>query len=398
MSNDAICGKPQFHVPPCPGSSHRSSERKVLLAVLIPITASAAITLVVILLLLRYRKRQVQAQADSLPDIMPERISYYQLQRATDDFSNSNLLGQGSFGSVFKGSFTDGTLVAIKIFQLQLEGAFKSFETECAVLRNLRHRNLTKVISSCSNLDFKALVLEYMPNGSLEKWMHSNGHFLDIVQRLNIMTDVACAVEYLHHGYSPPVVHCDLKPSNILLDQDMVGHVSDFGIAKLFGEEETVRHTTTLATLGYIAPGESTDFVVLSIQYSPESKWLTILNDVMFAEYGAEGIVSTSCDVYSYGILLMETFTRRRPTDEMFSEDSSLRSWIANSIPHAIDQVVDANLISSEEKNLSRKLNRISSIMEMAVNCSAESPGNRPNMKDVVASLQKIKVQLLAYC
>ncbi|KAL2517376.1 putative LRR receptor-like serine/threonine-protein kinase [Abeliophyllum distichum] len=368
MSNNAICGKPQFHVPPCQGSSHSSSEKIVLLAVLIPTTASAAITLVIVLLLSRYRKRQVQAQADSLPDIMPERISYYQLQRATDDFSNSNLLGRGSFGSVFKGSFTDGTLVAIKVFQLQLEGAFKSFETECAVLRNLRHRNLTKVISSCSNLDFKALVLEYMPNGSLEKWMHSNGHFLDIVQRLNIMTDVACAVKYLHHGYSPPVVHCDLKPSNILLDQDMVGHVSDFGIAKLFGEEETLRHTMTLATLGYIAP-----------------------------EYGAEGLVSTSCDVYSYGILLMETFTRRRPTDEMFSEDSSLRSWIANSIPHAIDRVVDANLISPEEKNVSRKLNCISSITEMAVNCSAESPGNRPSMKDVVASLQKIKVQLLAY-
>ncbi|CAI9784718.1 unnamed protein product [Fraxinus pennsylvanica] len=345
MSNEAICGKPQFHVQPC-----------------------RAVTLVIILLWLRYRRRQVQGQADSIPANMLQRISFYQLQQATDGFNDRNLLGKGSFGSVFKGSFTDGTIVAIKVFHLQMEGAFKSFEIECEVLRNLRHRNLTKVISSCSNLDFKALVLEYMPNGSLEEWLHSDGHSLDIIQRLNIITDVAHAIGYLHHGYSTPVVHCDLKPSNVLLDHNLVGHVSDFGIAKLLGEEETIWHTTTLATFGYMAP-----------------------------EYGAEGIVTTRCDVYSYGIMLMETFTSRRPTDEMFSEGSSLRNWVTNSVPNAIDQVVDTNLLSAEETHISEKIKCISSIMNMAVNCSAESPENRPSMKDVVSSLEKIKVQLLKY-
>ncbi|CAA3032127.1 probable LRR receptor-like serine threonine-kinase At3g47570, partial [Olea europaea subsp. europaea] len=364
LSNEAICGKPQFHVPPCRGSSlPRSKNKKVVLAVLIPITtALAAATLVIVLLWLRYQRRQVQAQADSIPDKMLQRISFYQLQQATDGFNDRNLLGRGSFGSVFKGSLTDGTIVAIKVFHLQLEGAFKSFEIECEVLKNLRHRNLTKVISSCSNLDFKALVLEYMANGSLEEWLHSDGHSLDIIQRSNIMTDVAHAIEYLHHSYSTPVVHCDLKPSNVLLDQDLVGHVSDFGIAKLLGEEETIRHTTTLGTFGYMAP-----------------------------EYGAEGIVTMRCDVYSYGIMLMETFTSRRPTDEMFSEGLSLRNWVANSNPHAIDQVVDASILSTEEQHISEKLECISSIMNMAVNCTAESPENRPSMKDVVASLEKIK-------
>ena len=141
------------------------------------------------------------------------------------------------------------------MFNWQLERAFRSFDAEGNILRNLRYRNLTKVITSCSNPDFKSLVLEFMPNGSLEKWLHSENCSLDVMQRLNIMIDVACALQYLHHGYTTPVIHCDLKPSNVLLDQDMVAHVSDFGIAKMLSEEETITHTNTLATLGYIAPG-----------------------------------------------------------------------------------------------------------------------------------------------
>jgi LRR receptor-like serine/threonine-protein kinase FLS2 len=119
----------------------------------------------------------------------------------------------------------------------------------------MRHRNLVKIICSCCNLDVKGLVLEYMPKGSLEKWLYSYNYFLDIIQRVNIMIDVASAIEYLHHGYSTPVVHCDLKPSNVLLDEDMVAHVCDFGIGKLSGESESVSQTKTLATIGYMAPG-----------------------------------------------------------------------------------------------------------------------------------------------
>nr|XP_027099236.1 receptor kinase-like protein Xa21 [Coffea arabica] len=91
-----------------------------------------------------------------------------------------------------------------------------------------------------------------MPNGSLEKWLHVNHHVLSIMQRLDITIDVASGLEYLHYGYSTPIVHCDLKPGNILLDQDMVGHVCDFGIAKLLGDGESVVQTKTLATFGYI--------------------------------------------------------------------------------------------------------------------------------------------------
>ncbi|XP_022735492.1 receptor kinase-like protein Xa21 [Durio zibethinus] len=172
-----------------------------------------------------------------------------------EGFSDSKLLGVGSFGSVYQVTLSDGLSIAVKIFNLELEGAFKSFDIECDVLRNIHHRNLVKIISSCSNIDFKSLVLEFMPNGSLEKWLHSHNYFLDMIPRLNIMIDVGSAIEYLHHGYTKPMIHCDLKASNILLDEDMVAHLGDFGIAKLLGEPYSTTQTMTIATTGYMAPG-----------------------------------------------------------------------------------------------------------------------------------------------
>nr|XP_029146924.1 receptor kinase-like protein Xa21 [Arachis hypogaea] len=123
-------------------------------------------------------------------------------------------------------------------------------------MRNLSHRNLMKIIGCCSSIDYKLLVMEFMPNGSLERWLYSHNHCLDFLQRLNIMIDVASALEYLHHGSSPIVVHCDVKPCNVLLDEDMVGHVSGFGIAKLLGEGQSKEYTKTMATVGYIALGK----------------------------------------------------------------------------------------------------------------------------------------------
>ncbi|KAM3306664.1 hypothetical protein P3S67_013534 [Capsicum chacoense] len=311
---------------------------------------------------IRYRRgKRAPQQDDSLSTITRERISYYELLRATDELSESNLIGSGSFGTVYKGVLRSGAVIAVKVFSLQLDVGFKSFDTECDVLRNLRHRNLVKVITSCSNLDFKALVLEYMPNGSPEKHLYLHNYFLDIRQRLSIMKDVACALEYLHHGCSSPVIHCDLKPSNVFLDENMVVHLSDFGISKLLGEDQSDMYTKTLATLWYIAP-----------------------------EYGLDGLVSIKCDVY--GIMLLETFTRRKPND--FDRDLSLKQWASYSIPEAVMDIVDVNLVTPQGNQ--KELYVVASIMKVALDCCAESPARRTNMKDVVGMLQKIKIQFHA--
>ncbi|PHT63607.1 hypothetical protein T459_32542 [Capsicum annuum] len=344
--NEALCGSSRFSVPSCPTSSkHKPNRKKLLVLYLFLGLAILFVPIIFVFVWIRYRrgKRAPQQADDSLYTKKRERIHYYELLQATDDLSEINLIGSGSFGSVYKGILKSGTVVAVKVFNLQLDAAFKSFDTECEVLRSLRHRNLIKVITSCSNLDFKALVLEYMSNGSLEKYLYSHNYFLDIRQRLSIMIDVACALEYLHHGCSSPVIHCDLKPSNVLLDENMVAHLSDFGISKLLGEDQGDLYTKTLATFGYIAP-----------------------------EYGLERLVSTKSDVYSYGVMLLETFTRRKPNE--FEGDLSLTQWVSYSLPDAVMDVIDANLVTPMGKCLQKELDVVASIMQVALDCCAESP------------------------
>ena len=260
MMNKALCGSPRLKLPPCrTGTRWSTTISWLLLKYILSTIASTLLLLALIFVWTRCGKRNavLPTQAESLPLATWRRISYQEIFQAANGFSGGNLLGRGSFGSVYRGTLSDGKDVAIKVFNLQEEAAFKSFDAECEVMRHIRHRNLIKIISSCSNsyIDFKALVLEYVPNGSLERWLYSHNYCLDILQRLNIMIDVALAMEYLHHSCSTPIVHCDLKPSNILLDEDFGGHVGDFGIAKLLGEEESMRKTQTLATIGYMAPG-----------------------------------------------------------------------------------------------------------------------------------------------
>ncbi|XP_057796852.1 receptor kinase-like protein Xa21 [Salvia miltiorrhiza] len=396
--NEALCGIPKFHVQICSSiSNHRSKRKKVERASFIVFGVVAFISVVSLAFIIVKNKRKdktTSREVDKLIFIVPERISYYELLQATERFDESNLLGTGSSCSVYKGILNNGKDIVVKVFNVQLEGISRIFDVECEILRSIRHRNLTSVISSCSNDEFKALVLEYMPKGNLEKWLYSHNYCLNMMERLNIMIDVASALEYLHHGYSMPIVHSDLKPSNVLLDEDMVAHVSDFGIAKLLCDGDSFVLTNTLATFGYIAPGEVSLNISIALHFQSINCVFLTAHIMIFVvpEYGLEGLVSTRCDVYSYGVMLIETFTRKRPSDDMFCGNMSLKRWVELSLSKIPDEVIDANLVMNlEEEMIDKNIQCVSSILELALKCSADSPGDRINMKQAHAKLQKIK-------
>ncbi|KAF7121484.1 hypothetical protein RHSIM_Rhsim13G0188900 [Rhododendron simsii] len=279
MSNKAACGMPRFQVPPCPHTHKRPTEMLVLRYVL-PIVASVIlITLVLVFVLTRCRKRKARIpnQDNVFLVTTTRRFSYRELFQATSGFTEDKLLGKGSFSSVYKGVLSDGLTVAIKVFDLQIEGSIKSFDVECDVMRNTRHRNLIK--STCGS--------------------HK------------------CSVLFV-----------------------------------------------------------SNDQMVLLI------------------EYGSEGIVSTKGDVYSYGILLLETFSRKKPTDEMFAGEMNLKQWVKESLPCAVTEVIDANLLMDDE-HFTIKEHCVKSIMELAVSCCAESPEERVDVKDVLTTLTKTRVEFL---
>ncbi|KAL5774242.1 hypothetical protein ACOSP7_011799 [Xanthoceras sorbifolium] len=366
IDNGQLCDAPRLQVPPCETRTHRQSKTTKLVRLICILFAIALAIVVLALIIQWFRSQKRKTNSLDREDVSTlatwRRIPYDELYRATNGFDESNLLGTEGFGSIYKGKLLDGKDIAIKVFNLQLERALKSFDDECEVMSKICRRNLVKIVSCCSNWDFKALELEYMPNGSLKKWLYSHNYFLDILQRLNIMIDVASALEYLHHGYGTPIVHSDIKPSNIMLDEDMVAHVGDFGIAKLLDEEDSMTQTHTLATVGYMAP-----------------------------EYGSEGIVSVRRDMYSFGILLMETFTRKKPTDNMFEEGISLKCWVQKALPQSVNEVADANLLG--EENLTSTKDCISSILELAVDCSEDLPKRRLEIINVLRSLVNIRTR-----
>ncbi|XP_047961916.1 receptor kinase-like protein Xa21 [Salvia hispanica] len=311
------------------------------------------------------------------PDFL--RLSYADLISATEGFSETNLLGIGRFGFVYKGTINadDGrTDLAVKVLDPSVRDACKSLASECNALRGIRHRNLLKIVSVCDSTDFqgndfKALVYEFMANGNLDNWLHPENEgrgALSAIQRLNIAIDIACAVEYLHCGTDSIVIHGDLKPSNILLDKDMVTKVGDFGLAKIVSSISqnltSMEGSSSLAikgTIGYIAP-----------------------------EYGMSYVASTQGDVYSYGVLVLEMFTNKRPTSDAFEGCLNLQGFVSTALTDHVMEVVDPFL--HQELHVDEKYwDCIVSILRIGVRCSKELPRDRMSMADVVNDLKKIR-------
>uniref|UniRef100_A0A0E0CHJ8 Receptor kinase-like protein Xa21 n=1 Tax=Oryza meridionalis TaxID=40149 RepID=A0A0E0CHJ8_9ORYZ len=431
--NYRLCANdPGYSLPLCPESGSQSKHKSTILKIVIPIAVSVVISLLCLMAVLIERRKQKPCLQQS--SVNMRKISYEDIAKATDGFSPTNLVGLGSFGAVYNGMLPFETNpVAIKVSDLNKYGAPTSFNAECEALRYIRHRNLVKIITLCSTIDpngydfkalvsdlnkygaptsfnaecealryirhrnlvkiitlcstidpngydFKALVFQYMPNGSLEMWLHPEDHghgkkrFLTLGERISLALDIAYALDYLHNQCVSPVIHCDIKPSNVLLDLEMIAYVSDFGLARFMCANSTAApgNSTSLADLkrsiGYIAP-----------------------------EYGMGGQISTKGDVYSYGVLLLEILTGKRPTDEKFNDGLSLHDRVDAAFPHRVTEILDPNMLHNDLDGGNSELMQscLLPLVKVALMCSMASPKDRLGMAQVSTELHSIKQAFL---
>ncbi|XP_072996575.1 uncharacterized protein [Typha latifolia] len=398
LGNNHLCGGVMdLRLPRCSVQTSKKHHTLVL-RVIVPVICVIFLLVLMFIICLLMRDPKKQNLSAMPSGIFHWRVSYTELMKATDDFSLENLIGRGTYGSVFKGILSDGEIVvAVKIFDLQQRQALKTFMAECEALRNIRHRNLVKILTTCATVDsrgndFRALVFEFMPNGSLENWLHPEvdakiySRSLKLIERVNIAIDVAAALNYLHNECEIPIVHCDLKPSNVLLDQNMTAHVGDFGLSRFLRTRSTKVHRDPSSSV--VVKG--------SIGYVPP-------------EYGMGSHVSTHGDVYSYGILLLELLTGRRPTDNMFQDGLTLQIFVEKEMSKGslVIQIVDPSLFSQVGEQTTVDLdngNKLSNRMEHCLNwllyvglsCVKESPKERVKMKDVESQMMTIRELLLS--
>ncbi|XP_060671444.1 probable LRR receptor-like serine/threonine-protein kinase At3g47570 [Ziziphus jujuba] len=393
VGNTRLCGGiPQLNLSSCSFNhykKHKLSGKAKIIIVSVACGLVALILAIFLLIFCMLRKRSKLTNLGSAFGISFLKVSYGDLVKATDGFSSASLIGVGSFGSVYKGILNqlEAKVVAVKVLNLEASRASKSFVAECKALKRIKHRNLVKIITACSSIDFrgndfKALVYEFMVNGSLEEWLHPNHgakseqehKHLSLIERVNISLDVANALDYLHNHCHEPTVHCDLKPSNVLLDNDMNAHIGDFGLVRFLSHQFSSEQTSSFGirgSIGYTAP-----------------------------EYVMGSKVSTLGDVYSYGILLLEMFTGKRPTDIMFRDGSNLRNFALAGLSNCVEEIVDAMLLQTENEGSNKNnVNQdthdcLVSVIKIGVACSAELQKERMVIADVVSELCHIKDRL----
>ncbi|XP_047091535.1 brassinosteroid LRR receptor kinase BRL2-like [Lolium rigidum] len=302
-------------------------------------------------------------------DASLKKLSLDDLARATGDFSPDNIIGDGSFGFVYRAVLPDGGAVAVK--RLSADHAAgagnREFRAELEVLGSLSHRNLARLLGYCATGRDRLLVYELLERGSLDAWLHGDGAggtpLLPWIARLRVTRGVAAALAFLHHDCHPPVLHRDVKSSNVLLDEGFEAKLADFGHARVVTGGPAASHVSTQAagTVGYMAP-EIRQGVGASIK----------------------------ADVYSFGVLMIEIVAGRRPSWPMKNiggKEVEPLKWAREKVEAGLSlEIADCRLQIEVEK----ETKEVEAFLDIAHSCTEECPKYRPTMKEVVEMLTKI--------
>ncbi|XP_024517171.1 cysteine-rich receptor-like protein kinase 15 [Selaginella moellendorffii] len=351
--------------------SNSKAKKTLLLAIAIPIAGVLALLLLVIGFFISKRSKNVSKPPEELDELQvtlhrgPVTFSYDLLRRATEGFSDDHKLGEGGFGAVYKGTFSDGTEIAIKKLSVASKQWEQQFLNEVKVIGSVQHRNLVRLLGCCVEGSERLLVYEFLKNNSLEKALLDDLISAEETPRLgwntryNILLGTARGLTYLHEDSQIRIVHRDIKPSNILLDETFEAKISDFGLARLYGEDEATEIITTkvAGTYGYMAP-----------------------------EYAFHGHLSEKADVFSFGVVVLETLAGRKNKDASLPEPEQYLlewAWQLHSnrlLPNLLHRKLVSSSNNEQEKTLVQAIH-------IALMCTQASPQDRPSMSHVVAML-----------
>ncbi|XP_027337176.1 rust resistance kinase Lr10-like [Abrus precatorius] len=316
-----------------------------------------------VILIYKWRRRHlsmydtIEYYLQSDNNIMPIRYSYKDIKWITGQFSTK--LGSGGYGSVFKGQLRSGRFVAVKILDKTKETNGQDFINEVVTIGRIHHINVVQLIGFCVEGSKRALIYEFMSNGSLDKFIFSReeSSSLSCEKLYAISLGVARGIEYLHNGCNMKILHFDIKPHNILLDENFNPKVSDFGLARLCPiDNSIVSLTVARGTIGYMAPE-------------------------LF--YRNVGTISYKADVYSFGMLLMEMASRRKNLNAMAEESSQIYFpfWVYDRLQDEREITIEND--TEEEIKLAKKM------MIVALWCIQTKPSDRPSMDKVLEMLEK---------
>jgi len=345
-------------LPKLPGRG--SKEQSKVLIIVLPIISVILVIVVVALAMVHVMKRKkfTELLEDWEQDYGPHRFKYKDLSLATKGFREKELLGSGGFGRVYKGVMPISKLeVAVKKVSHESRQGMREFVAEIVSIGRLRHKNLVPLLGYCRRKGELLLVYDYMPNGSLDKYLYNKPRVtLNWSQRFRITKGVASGLLYLHEEWEQVVVHRDIKASNVLLDAELNGRLGDFGLSRLYEHGSDPHTTHVVGTLGYLAP-----------------------------EHTRTGKATTNSDVFAFGAFMLEVVCGRRPIEQMGCSGSEiLVDWVYNCWKRG-------EILEARDPNLGTnyKAEEVELVLKLALLCSHSDPSARPSMRQVVQYLER---------